>query len=91
MKKQMPTWNEKSTYEKSLLVVSLILSVPAVLFFILYLTGRWQGGMNIVQPLLGLMMFVQALQFWKYNRLVSIFSLFAAFFTLIALMIVYLY
>lgn len=80
MKKQIPTWNERSLYEKSLLVSSMILSVPAVLFSVLYLTGLWQDGMHIVQPLLGLMMIVQALQFWKYNKIVSIFSLAAVFF-----------
>lgn len=91
MKKQMPTWKEKSPYEKSLLVLSMILSVFVVLFATLSLIGRWKGGMYIVQPLLGVVMLIQALQFWKYNRLVSIFSLFAVFFTLIALMILYLY
>ena len=91
MKKQIPTWNEKSTYEKSLLVLSMILSVPAVLFSFLYLTALWQDGMYIVQPLVGLMMIVQALQFWKYNKIVSIFSLAAVFFTAAALMILYLF
>jgi len=91
MKKQMPTWKEKSPYEKSLLVLSMILSVFVVLFATLSITGRWQDADYLIQPLLGIAMLIQALQFWKYNRLVSIFSLFAVFLILIALMILYLF
>jgi len=82
MKKEMPKWKEKSTYEKGLLVLSLTLSFLVILFATLYLTGRWQGAINMTEPLLGLVMFIQALQFWKYNRITSIFSLIAALFVL---------
>lgn len=89
MKKEIPKWKEKSTYEKGLLALSLTLSFFVILFATLDLTGRWQGAINITEPLLGLVMFIQALQFWKYNKLVSIFSLIASLFVLVVLMVVF--
>ena len=91
MKKEMPKWKEKSTYEKGLLVLSLTLSFLVILFATIYLTGRWQGAINMTEPLLGLVMFVQALQFWKYNRFISILSLIASLFTLVVLIVVVLF
>jgi len=89
MKKEMPKWKEKSTYEKGLLVLSLTLSVLVILFATMYLTGRWQGAINMTEPLLGLVMFIQALQFWKYNRFTSIFSLIAGLLILVVFMVVF--
>lgn len=89
MNKEMPKWKEKSTYEKGLIVLSLTFSFFVILFAAIYLTGRWQGAINITEPLLGLVMLLQALQFWKYNRLVSILSFIASLSILVVLMVVF--
>lgn len=79
-KKQMPKWKERSIFEKGLTVLGLILSISVIILSVLSLAGTWQGTINIVEPLLGLLMLIQTLQFWKYNKTVAIFSLFVALF-----------
>jgi len=90
MKKEMPKWKEKSSYEKGLIVLSMTLSFLVILFAIMYLTGKWKGAINIIEPLLGLVMLIQALQFWKYNRFISIFSLITSLLILVVSMVVFL-
>ncbi|WP_312649643.1 hypothetical protein [Aminipila sp.] len=80
VKKQMPKWKERSTLEKGLTVFGLILSISVIILSVLSLAGRWKDLINVVEPLLGLLMLIQTLQFWKYNKAVAIFSLFVALF-----------
>jgi uncharacterized membrane protein YkgB len=89
MKNEMPKWKEKSTYEKGLTVLSKTLSILVILFATIYLTGMWQSALSIAEPLLGLVMFVQALQFRKYNRFISVLSLISSLFILIVSIVVF--
>lgn len=90
MKKEIPKWKEKSSYEKGLIVLNMTLSFLVILFAIMYLTGKWKDAINIIEPLLGLVMLTQTLQFWKYNRFISIFSLITSLLILGAVMVVFL-
>lgn len=82
IKKEMPKWKEKSKFEKGLTLFSLILSISVIILATLSLVSNWQDAINITEPLLGLLMLIQTLQFWKYNKAVAIFSLIAAIFIL---------
>ncbi|MBN7772320.1 hypothetical protein [Clostridium aminobutyricum] len=76
--KKIPKWEEKSIVEKQLAVLGLILSIAVIILAALSLTDGWQGTINVVELLLGLLMLVQTLQFWKYNKAIAIITLIAA-------------
>lgn len=80
IKKQTPKWKEKSKLEKGLTVFGLILSISVILLAALSFVGRGRGAINVMEPLLGLLMLIQTLQFWKYNKDVAIISLMAGIF-----------
>lgn len=82
VKKEMPKWKEKSKFEKGMTVFSLILSISVIILAVLSLAGSWQDVINITELLLGLLMLIQTLQFWKYNKPVAIFTLIAAIFSI---------
>ena len=78
MKKEMPKWKEKSSFERRSSVFSLILAISCLILSILALVGSWEGAIFVSEPLIGLLMLNLTVQFWKYNKAVAIFTLIAA-------------
>lgn len=81
VKKQIPKWKEKSTVEKSLTMLGLILAISIIILSTLSFLESGRGLIKVTELLLGLMMLVQTLQLWKYNKFAARFSLVVALFS----------
>lgn len=78
-----PLWNERSKFEKLLTITGIIVSITILIFAILGFIGVWKDAINVVEPLLGVLMLIQALQYRKYNKKTAIFSGTVAIFILV--------
>ena len=64
-------WNEKSTSDKVLLVLRIIVSIAVLIGAVLQLTGVWNRALNIAVPLLSALILIQSIQEQKENRKAS--------------------
>jgi len=79
MKKEikLPKWKDKNLFEKILHIVGLLIAVLIIILAFIQLFDIYKT-VNIFEILLGILMFTQALQYWKYDKITAIFSLVAA-------------
>ena len=80
---KLPSWKEKSTFEKTLAVLAILISITIMTLASLSLLFDLKYLINIFEPLLGVLMLIQALQLRKYNKFVAAFSLGVAVFIFI--------
>ena len=73
-------WSQKQTYEKVLSVMGIICSIIIIILACMQILGIWKTAINVFEPLLGMLMLIQAIQNWKKNKVVAIFSLCVAIF-----------
>ncbi|MGN0517641.1 MAG: hypothetical protein ACI4II_02825 [Acutalibacteraceae bacterium] len=73
-------WNQKSPLYKFLTVIGCIISVTIVILAFMQLFNVWDKAINVFEPLLGVLMIIQAIENWKTNRKTAYISLFAAFY-----------
>ena len=73
-------WVFMSAFERFLHIARIILSASIVLLSLLQLMDVWNNALNVVVPLMGVLMIVQAVQEWKHHRISALISLFAAAF-----------
>ena len=73
-------WIQKNTGEKVLSVIATICSVIIIVLACIQILGIWENAINVFEPLLGVVILVQAIQNWKKNKIVAIFSLCASIF-----------
>lgn len=78
--RKMPSWKEKSTLDKVLQIVQILLSVVVIILCILQLSGVWTGAINVVEPLMAVVMLIMSWQYRTYNKLMSLFCLAVAIF-----------
>ena len=71
---KLPLWKEKSTFEKVLSVIGIIISMTIVILATLGFIGVWENAIDVVEPLIGVMMLIQTLQYRKYDKKIAIFS-----------------
>lgn len=64
-------WNEKSTSDKVLLVLRIIVSIAVLIGAVLQLTGVLNRALNIAVPLLSALILIQSIQEQKENRKAS--------------------
>ena len=64
-------WNEKSTADKTLLVLRIIVSIAVLIGAVLQITGVWDRALNIAVPLLSALILIQSIQEQKENRKAS--------------------
>ena len=64
-------WNEKSTSDKVLLVLRIIVSIAVLIGAALQLTGVWNRSLNIAVLLLSALILIQSIQEQKENRKAS--------------------
>lgn len=77
---KMPSWKEKSTLDKVLQIVQILLSAVVIILCILQLSGVWTGAINVVEPLMAVVMLIMSWQYRTYNKLMSLFCLAVAIF-----------
>lgn len=69
---------------------SSICSILIIVLAITQILDIWEGAINILEPLLGILMLIIAIQNWKDNRKVAILNLIAAIFLFLVAIIVFL-
>ena len=55
-------WNEKSTADKIMLVLRLIISAVVLICAVLQITGVWNKALNVTIPLLSVLILIQSIQ-----------------------------
>lgn len=71
-------WSQKQTNDKVLSVISMICSISIIILACMQILGIWKTAINVFEPLLGVLMLIQAIQNWKKNKDVAKISLCAA-------------
>lgn len=64
-------WNEKSTADKVLLVLRIVISVVVLIGAVLQITGVWDKALNISIPLLSVLILIQSIQEHKEQKKAS--------------------
>ena len=80
MGQRMPSWNEKSTLDKILQIVQILLSAAVIVLCVLQMTGVWSGASHIIEPLMAVVVLIMSWQYRTYNKLMSMFCLAVAVF-----------
>lgn len=89
MRKVSYVWSQKQKYEKVLSVMGIICSVSIIILAFMQIFGIWKTAANIFEPLLGILLLIQAIQNWKKNKSVAIFSLCVAIFIFLVSIIIF--
>ena len=55
-------WNEKSTADKVMLVLRVVISVVVLVGAVLQITGVWDKALNVAIPLLSVLILIQSIQ-----------------------------
>ena len=61
-------WNEKSTADKIMLVVRVVISLVVLVAAVLQITGVWDKALNIAIPLLSVLILIQSIQEHKEQK-----------------------
>ena len=56
----------------------MVISVAVIMLAALQLLGIWENAISVYEPLIGIVLLLQAAYHWKKNRTVAIISLCAA-------------
>lgn len=81
-------WNKKTVPFKILTIVGLIISVTIIVLSFIQIFNVWDKAINVFEPLLGVLMIIQAIENWKANKSIAYFSLFVAIFIFIVAIII---
>ena len=64
-------WNEKSTADKVMLVLRIVISVVVLIGAVLQITGVWDKALNVAIPLLSVLILIQSIQEHKEQKKAS--------------------
>ena len=64
-------WDEKSTADKTLLVLRIVISVVVLVGAVLQITGVWDKALNVDIPLLSVLILIQSIQEHKEQKKAS--------------------
>ena len=64
-------WNEKSTADKVMLVLRVVISVVVLIGAVLQITGVWDKALNVAIPLLSVLILMQSIQEHKEQKKAS--------------------
>ena len=73
-------WNNMTTRDRIINVLIIVLSVAVIALAALQLLGIWEDSINVYEPLIGVVLLLQAKLLWNKNRRIALFQLFAAVF-----------
>ena len=71
-------WNNMTTRDRIINVLIIILSVAVIALAALQLLGIWEDSINVYEPLIGVVLLLQAKLFWRKNRKIAVVQLCAA-------------
>ncbi len=64
-------WNEKSTADKIMLILRIVISIVVLVGAALQLTGVWDKALNVAIPLLSVLILIQSIQEHKEQKKTS--------------------
>ena len=64
-------WNEKSTADKIMLVLRIVISIVVLIGAVLQITSVWDKALNVAIPLLSGLILIQSVQEHKENKKAS--------------------
>ena len=64
-------WNEKSTTDKIMMVLRIIISIVVLIGAALQITGVWDKALNVAIPLLSVLILIQSIQEHKEQKKAS--------------------
>lgn len=85
---KLKDWNKKTISSKILTIFGLIISITIIVLALMQIFNVWDKAINVFEPLLGVLMLIQAIENWKTNRSTAYFSLFVAIFLFIVSIII---
>jgi len=88
VRKNIPVWKNKTIYEKILNIIGMIIAFSILVLAFLEIFEIYES-INLFEFLLGLLMLVQAFQYWKYDRKSAILFLVLSLFILICYLIIF--
>ena len=71
-------WSNMTTRDRIINVLIIVLSVAVIVLAALQLLGIWEDAINVYEPLIGVVLLLQAKLFWKKNRKIAVIQLCAA-------------
>ena len=77
-----------TTRDRIINALIIILSVAVIVLAALQLLGIWEDAINVYEPLIGVVLLLQAKLFWKKNRKIAIFQLSAAVFIFVCAIVI---
>ena len=80
-------WNEKSTADKTLLVLRIVISVVVLVGAVLQITGVWDKALNVAIPLLSVLILIQSVQEHREQKKVSAIVGYACFVAMVVMII----
>ena len=69
-------------------VLIIILSAAVIVLAALQLLGIWENSINVYEPLVGVVLLLQAKLFWKKDRKIAVMQLCAAGFVFICAFVI---
>ena len=64
-------WNEKSTADKIMLILRIVISVVVLIGAVLQITGVWDKALNVAIPHLSVLILIQSVQEHKEQKKAS--------------------
>jgi len=81
-------WNNMTAQDRIINVLIVILSVAVIALAALQLLGIWDDSINVYEPLIGVVLLLQAKLFWNKNRKIAVLQLCAAGFVFICAFVI---
>jgi hypothetical protein len=81
-------WSKLSKPDKIINALIIVLSVAVIALAALQLLGIWKNSINVYEPLVGVVLLLQAKLFWKKNRKIAVIQLCASGFVFICAFVI---
>ena len=81
-------WNKMTRSAWIVNILIIVLSGAVVVLAALQLLGIWEDSIKVYEPLIGIVLWLQAFCHWKKNRTVAIISLCAAGFIFVCAFVI---
>ena len=81
-------WSKLSKPDKIINALIIVLSVAVIALAALQLLGIWENSINVYEPLIGVVLLLQAKLFWRKNRKIAVVQLCAAGFVFICAFVI---
>jgi len=82
-------WKDKSRLDKVLFIAQIVLSAVVIILSIVKLAGIWDNALYVVEPLMGLVMFMMSWQNRNNNKILSLLCLAVGIFVIIVTIRIY--